>query len=215
MNPWPLDYWSTGEWQVVSERLQDLSQDKTLWNPGRGNLFTALKLIKPDDVRVLVVGQDPYPRPEHATGVAFSIPSTVPREKYPPTLRNIFKEYCHDLGYPEPSSGDLSDWCKRGVLLWNAYPSCEAFKPSSHHWLEWGFLTREIVEMCDKQNIVLVFLGGIARRFRPRKPRSVVISTSHPSPLGASSGFLGSRIFTTINMHLSQGGLDLIDWRLT
>jgi uracil-DNA glycosylase len=209
-----LDYWASGEWQVVSERLDDLKKKSVLWCPGRRNLFSVFRICPFDSVRVVIMGQDPYPNPALATGVAFSIPPSVPKDKYPPTLKNILKEYEDDLHYGPPVSGDLSPWCKSGVLLWNTIPSCEALRPTSHHWPEWEYLTREIIEKLDRKDIVFILLGRFAREYAKHITRSDVIETSHPSPLGAKYGFLGSRIFTTANGKLCEQGLDPINWRL-
>lgn len=214
MNWDELDFWKTGEWQVVEERLNDLDKKGVLWCPGKANLFAAFKTVRFDSVRCVIVGQDPYPDPSHATGVAFSVPSTLKKEKYPPTLVNIFKEFDSDLRYPFPPSGNLNRWGSSGVLLWNATPSCEAFKPRSHRWPEWDCLTREVITRLDSRDIVFVFLGGDARRYAPLVTRSNVIETSHPSPRGAEHGFFGSRIFSTVNGFLCDQGLDPINWRL-
>ena len=210
-----LKYWNSGEFQVVEERLADLRKRRIVYNPSKGNLFAALKATPFDTVKVCLVGQDPYPKHEHATGIAFSIPPSVVEKDWPPTLVNILKEYCSDLHYPMPVSGDLTKWAKQGVLLWNCIPSCEMGKAGSHDWYEWSLLTQEIVEKLDEQGpIVFAFLGYIAQEFAKYVQKSKVISTSHPSPLGARHGFTGSRLFSTINVELCALGKEAIDWRL-
>lgn len=216
-HPWPhLKYWNTGEWQVVEERLRDLEKQRIPYNPGRACLFAALDEVPFDDVRVAIIGQDPYPQSKFATGVAFSIPADL--KEYPSSLVNIFTEYSNDLHYPYPSTGSLVEWCGRGVLLWNAIPSCLMGKPGSQRWSEWEFLTKEIVEKLNEKGIVFIFLGAIAREFKKyTDDRSKVIEASHPSPLGVLSKrtpFFGSRIFTTANVALVEQGLEPIDWRL-
>src|SRR4051812_17818104 len=110
---WNLDYWKSGEWQVVQERLRDTAGK---WTPGHSLCFASLKSFSgPGEVRVMVIGQDPYPNPKYATGVAFSIPKE--EKVFPPTLENIFHEYQDDLGLPRPVHGDLSRWTEQGVLL--------------------------------------------------------------------------------------------------
>ena len=201
---WNLAYWRTGEWQVVEEKLNEAQ-----YNPGPDLLFAALRAVRPGTCRVAILGQDPYPQLRHCTGLAFSVqPDCQP---IPPSLVNIFKEYESDLNYPAPKNGDLSKWCEQGVLLWNVYPSCMTSKPGSHHWEEWEPLTREIVEKLDAEGVVFCMLGASARSFskclnNPYK----LIETSHPSPLGANRGFLGSKIFSRVNALLK----DPIDWRL-
>lgn len=216
MDTWKdLTYWSSGEWQVVSERLDGLTKKHVLWCPGKRNLFSVFRRCPFNTVRVCIIGQDPYPNPTIATGTAFDIPADVQEKNYPPTLKNIFYEYQSDLHYPAPPNGSLINWCKRGVFLWNAIPSCEAMKPTSHHWPEWDLLTQEIVRKLDEKDVVFVFLGRHARAFIPEVTRhSKVLETSHPSPLGVNYGFAGSRIFSTVNSHLVNEGLDPIDWRL-
>lgn len=205
-----LAYWRSGEWQVVRERLKD----ETQYNPERADLFASLRLVHPESCRVMVMGQDPYPRRDCCTGVALSIPSTV--DKYPPTLVNILREYQSDLGYPAPKNGDLTRWCEQGVLLWNVYPSVLIGFPGSHHWEEWTYLTKEIIERLDAKEVpvVFVFLGAVAASFIQYVSRGSIIRTSHPSPMGVNRGFAGSRIFSQTNLSLVNLGQTPIDWRL-
>lgn len=226
-----LSYWKSGEYQVVRERLADAKKDRQGgYVPARNLLFRSLDLVPFDKVRVVLMGQDPYPTPAHATGVAFSVPEDV--NQLPPTLVNIFKEYQSDLHYPAPKNGDLTPWCEQGVLLWNAYPSTVTGFPGRHHWCEWALLTEQILGELDEQKTGLVFvlLGNVARSFsrclpncmdQPipgstavRPAKNVCLETSHPSPLGAKYGFLGSRIFTRTNSELVRLGQQGINWRL-
>lgn len=183
--------------------------------PARKDLFRALKLIKPEDVRVAIVGQDPYPTYGDATGVAFSVPEG---RRIPPTLANIFDEYCSDLHYPRPTSGNLEVWCQRGVLLWNAIPSCTEGQPGSHRWPEWELLTREILSLLNVSgSTVFVTLGAVARSYSSCLTNSTIIQLSHPAPLGVSKGrtpFQGSRLFSTINGKLCDLGEEPVNWRL-
>jgi uracil-DNA glycosylase len=217
--PWNLDYWKSGEWQVVNERLHDMEKAGVRFNPTRSDLFRSLTAVgHPSLVRVVLVGQDPYPQHRYATGQAFSIPPQYLRVDFPPTLREIFAEYERDLGYGIPSNGDLSYWVEQGVLLWNVIPSCEDGKSLSHDWEEYQYLNREIFRILSERGIVFAFLGGVARRYAPAiTPNNRVITTSHPSPRGSLNSkmpFNGSRLFTTINGHLTELGLEPIDWRL-
>lgn len=201
-----LFYWTTGEWQLVRERLDDEAQ----YCPGDRYLFASLGACPARRCRCMVVGQDPYPQRELCTGLAFSTLNGV----IPPSLSNIFDEYVNDLGFPRPLSGDLSKWCEQGVLLWNAYPSCSVGKPGSHHWEEWEPLTIEIMKrLNDKEDpVVFVLLGKSAAKFSRFVPFKHSIITSHPSPLGVNHGFRGSRIFSRVNTCLDS--LNQIDWRL-
>lgn len=218
--PWKLNFWQSGEWQVCNERLKDMENAGIQYNPTRKELFRALRLTQPGEVKVCIVGQDPYPDSEFATGLAFSIPELEgKREVYPPTLRAVFNEYCSDLGYSFPSTGNLDGWAAQGVLLWNAIPSCRSGQSLSHDWPEYTLLTREIVQLLARRGIVFALLGAVARRHLGDIDLSnnEVILTSHPSPRGSrfsKTPFEGSRLFSTINDKLNSQGLDPINWRL-
>lgn len=214
INGWDLAYFQSGEWQVIEERLDEQDKKLVQYNPARGDLFNGLRAIPCDQVRVCILGQDPYPKRMHATGVAFSVPGGLKPEQWPPTLVNLFREYSDDLHYPTPKNGDLTPWVKQGVLLWNVYPSCKTGHPASHHWDEWTYLTKEITEKLDANIVVFVMLGAIARSYSRYCVHSPVLQTSHPSPLGASKGFFGSRIFSSVNSSLCEYGETPINWRL-
>lgn len=222
-----LTFFDTGEWQVLEERFYDLDQQGVSYNPPRDCMFSAIDLCPFDATKVCIIGQDPYPGKEYATGTAFSIP--YGSKKFPPTLVNIFKEYCDDLHYPMPVHGDLTPWCKQGVLLWNARPSCFTDKPASHRdWIEWDYLNHEIVDnLAQKDNVVFVTLGEQAKKvcwknmpesmgsaIARSRQKNVYLHYPHPSPLSASRGFLGSRMFSTINDKLCGLGQQPVDWRL-
>lgn len=217
--PWGLDFWKSGEWQVCNERLKDMETKNVRYNPVRSNLFRSLSRIDPGDVRVCIVGQDPYPTRAFATGIAFSIPPEFGRNQFPPTLREIFREYSSDLGYEIPSHGDLSRWVDQGVLLWNAVPVTRDGISLGCDWEEWQYLNREVFGVLSDRGVVFCFLGGVARRYASLIPRTNnrVIETSHPSPRGSLSSrtpFRGSRLFSTVNQKLSEIGLEPIDWKL-
>ncbi len=215
-----MDFWRIGEWQAAQEKLDDMDKAKVKYCPPRELIFAALDETPFDLVKVMFVGQDPYPDPLYSTGLAFSIPK---KEKiFPPTLRILLKEYHDDLGYPEPVSGDLTKWCAEGVLLWNALPTCEAWKSKSHDdWDAWYYLTTEIITRLRDKGCVFVFFGGTARAFAnilDEATNCVSIETSHPSPramLKAACPFTGSRIFSQVNDGLRKLSLGSIDWRLT
>lgn len=218
--PWSdkLDFFKSGECQVCLEKLDDLDKARVSYNPARRDLFKSLSLTKFDEVRCVIVGQDPYPGSTFATGVAFSIPKE--QKTFPPTLQNLLKEYHNDLGYPIPTSGNLEKWCAQGVLLWNAIPTCIAGKPlSCYEWTEWQYLTKEIISKLSDRALVFVFLGGVAREYvgSVNQKVSKVIETSHPSPRGSLNSrtpFQGSRIFSRINALCCEQGLGQINWRL-
>lgn len=214
-----LDFWVSGEWDVIQERLDDLKKAKVRVNPKRELMFAALDEVPFDEVNVVIVGQDPYPNPDHATGIAFSVPAST--TKFPPTLGNIFQEYCSDLHYPYPKTGDLAPWCSEGVLLLNSVPTCEAFKASSHaDWPEYELLLDEILKrLSDRGNVVFSFWGAKAAAHQKiiDDERNRVVVVSHPSPraiISSKSPFIGSRVFTTINAKLAEMVLQPINWKL-
>lgn len=220
---WELEYFQTGEWQYVDEKLKDLEKVhrpyEDGYSPSRKLLFEALRRTPMGDIQVCIVGQDPYPTRGHATGIAFSIPDDIPESRYPPTLRTFLGKYSSDLRVPVPSKGSLDRWTERGVLLWNAIPSCAFGKPLSHDWPEWEYLTKEIIQRLSERGIVFALLGGVARRFERdiNTNNNHVIVTSHPSPRGSLNAkvpFVGSRLFSTINDRLNDHGLRAIDWKL-
>lgn len=214
-----LSFWSSPEWKVTQEKLDELEAKGIKYNPAREHLFAALDACPLETCKVCILGQDPYPDAALATGIAFSIPPE--QKKFPPTLINIFKEYVEDLHYPFPGNGDLSPWCSQGVLLWNVVPTCETGKTGSHRGWAWNLLTQEIVQQLAHRKILLVSLGSLAREYVSSivaadelgEDVSKVLSFSHPSPLGVGKGkspFLGSRLFSTINSYITPA----IDWRL-
>ena len=216
-----LDYWQSGERQVVRDRLTDLTTQGKLYNPAPHNVFKALMEVPFDKVNVIIVGQDPYPDPELATGIAFDIPSQVPYSSWPPSLRNFLKEYQSDLGLPAPTSGRLASWVEQGVLLWNCIPTCTSWKPLSHDWEEYQPLTKEIItRLSERGGVVFVFLGGRAREFAKYADEDdYVIEASHPSPRALMNKttrkpFVGSRIFSIINEYLVSMQKEPINWRL-
>lgn len=212
-----LKFWQSGEWQVIEEKLDDLELSEVQINPARDLIFHAMDETPLDTVKVAIIGQDPYPNPKHSVGLAFSIRHIITEKNYPPTLRNIFREYKDDLHYPQPSTGNLTDWAQRGVFLWNRYPVCKSGSPGSCHWCEWDTLNNEIITELDKQKAVFCFLGSVAHELGKNVKNNPVMNVSHPSPLGVRKGklpFFGSRIFTTINAHLGDLGVEPVDWQL-
>lgn len=216
-----LRWWNSGEKQVIDEKLRDLDKRKVPWCPGSKNIYRVLDLVRPADIRCVLIGQDPYPNPVFATGIAFSIPPEL--TVYPPTLAMMIKELQADVPGFKIKNGDLTPWTKQGVLLWNAIPTCEVGKSNSHHLPEYEFLTGEILnELSWYRDVVFVALGSTAREYLKYvfdKPwsNSRCLWTSHPSPRGnmnSQKPFLGSRIFSTINLNLTEMGKQPIDWRL-
>jgi uracil-DNA glycosylase len=207
-----LKWWTSGECQVIEERLNDLDKAGIVYCPARESLCRSLELTPLEETKVCIIGQDPYPEAKFATGIAFSIPSGY--RKFPPTLNLIYQELLNDLKISR-KSGSLEDWCKQSILLWNAIPSCLVGKSLSHDWDEYSYLTREIVQTLAEKGIVFAFLGSVARRYAPLVGEgNVVIETGHPSPRGNMSRtpFTGSRIFSRINAGLVELGYETIHW---
>jgi uracil-DNA glycosylase len=165
-------------------------------------------------VRVLLVGQDPYPTPGHPVGLSFSVSPEVRR--LPASLVNIFREYSDDLGYPRPSNGDLSPWSERGVMLLNRVLTVQPGKIGSHRGLGWEDVTEQAIRALAARGgpLVAILWGRDARNLAPHLGQVPVVESAHPSPLSAHSGFFGSRPFSRANELLSQQGAAPIDWRL-
>ncbi|MDQ3886223.1 MAG: uracil-DNA glycosylase [Actinomycetota bacterium] len=168
-----------------------------------------------DDVRVLVVGQDPYPTPGHAVGLSFSVAPEV--RPLPSSLVNIFREYADDLGYPLPSSGDLTPWTTRGVLLLNRVLTVEPGRPGSHRGQGWEEVTEQAIRALvarDSEPMVAILWGRDARSLRPLLSDVPCIESAHPSPMSADRGFFGSRPFSRANEQLEELGGESVDWKL-
>lgn len=169
-----------------------------------------------DRVRVLIVGQDPYPTPGHAVGLSFSVASDV--RPLPRSLDNIFTEYGKDLNYPPPANGDLSPWAERGVMLLNRVLTVRPGTPASHRGKGWEAVTECAIRalVAREQPLVAVLWGRDASTLKPMLVGDdcVAIESPHPSPLSASRGFFGSRPFSRANELLEKMGAEPIDWRL-
>lgn len=168
-----------------------------------------------DAVRVLIMGQDPYPTPGHAVGLSFSVAPNV--RPLPGSLVNIFREYSQDLGLPTPSNGDLSPWTGRGVLLLNRALTTAPGKPGAHRGKGWEPVTAQAISALAQRGtpLVAILWGRDAREVKPLLGTGVpCIESAHPSPMSADRGFFGSRPFTRANELLTRQGGDPIDWRL-
>jgi uracil-DNA glycosylase len=167
-----------------------------------------------DDVRVLIVGQDPYPTPGHAVGLSFSVAPDV--RPLPASLVNIFREYTDDLGLPEPSTGDLSPWAEHGVLLLNRALTVAPHRPASHRGKGWEEVTEEAIRGLAARGtpLVAILWGRDARNLRPLLGGVPCIESAHPSPMSARGGFFGSRPFSRANQLLIEQGAEPVDWKL-
>ncbi|MGP3987128.1 uracil-DNA glycosylase [Streptomyces sp. 3N207] len=167
-----------------------------------------------DEVRVLIVGQDPYPTPGHAVGLSFSVAPEVRR--LPGSLENIFREMNSDLGLPRPSSGDLTPWTKQGVLLLNRALTTAPRQPAAHRGKGWEEITEQAIRALVGRGrpMVSVLWGRDARNLRPLLGELPAVESAHPSPMSADRGFFGSRPFSRVNDLLTRQGTDPVDWRL-
>ncbi|MFC8828804.1 uracil-DNA glycosylase [Streptomyces sp. NPDC057137] len=167
-----------------------------------------------DDVRVLIVGQDPYPTPGHAVGLSFSVAPEV--RPVPGSLDNIFREMHADIGAPRPSNGDLTPWTRQGVLLLNRALTTAPRKPAAHRGKGWEEVTEQAIRALVARNkpLVSILWGRDARNLRPLLGQLPAIESSHPSPMSADRGFFGSRPFSRANELLVQQGAQPVDWPL-
>ncbi|MGH3441232.1 MAG: uracil-DNA glycosylase [Nitriliruptorales bacterium] len=167
-----------------------------------------------DEVKVLLVGQDPYPTPGHPIGLCFSVAPEV--RPLPKSLQNICREYCEDLGHPRPGNGDLTAWAERGVMLLNRVLTVRAGSPGSHRGRGWEDVTEQAIRALAARDrpLVAILWGRDARNLRPMLGSTPTVESPHPSPLSANSGFFGSRPFSRTNELLVGLGAEPIGWRL-
>lgn len=193
-------------WPAIRSRLAG-----TDFLPGHDAIFRALQMLPPQHVRVVILGQDPYPTPGHADGLAFSVTQATP---LPRSLSNIFKEMGTDL-QTRPAHGDLSHWARQGVLLLNTSLSVPPGAAGAHARWGWDRLARQAVAEAQRHRpLAFVLWGAHAQKALSGLPRAedLVIATAHPSPLSARRGFFGSRPFSRVNDWLIAQGEPAIDW---
>ena len=206
-----------GQVDLVREiglRLRAESAAGRRWFPAGDAILRAFQQPL-DDVRVLIVGQDPYPTAGHAMGLAFSVQPTV--RPLPRSLQNIVKELRSDIGVPEPTHGDLSAWAQQGVLLLNRVLTVQEGQPGSHRNLGWQAVTEAaIVGLVarDDSPLVAILWGRDAQALQPTLQDVPCIVSAHPSPMSADRGFFGSRPFSRANEALVDLGGDEVDWTL-
>jgi uracil-DNA glycosylase len=167
-----------------------------------------------DEVRVLIVGQDPYPTPGHAVGLSFSVAPEV--RPLPGSLENIFRELHSDLGTGRPSTGDLTPWARQGVLLLNRALTTAPRRPAAHRGKGWEEVTDQAIRALVTRGtpLVAVLWGRDARNLRPLLGQVPAVESAHPSPMSADRGFFGSRPFSRANALLAEQGAAPVDWRL-
>lgn len=167
-----------------------------------------------DDVKVIIVGQDPYPTPGHAIGLSFAVAPDV--RPLPKSLVNIFNEYRDDLGFPLPANGDLTPWSSQGVLLLNRSLSVAPGTPASHRGKGWETVTEQAIRALSERGgaSVAILWGADARKLKDLLGPIPSIESAHPSPLSARRGFFGSKPFSRANALLVEQGGEPVDWRL-
>ena len=195
--------------------LQEKQQNKVIYPP-RSLIFNALNTTPLNQVKVVIIGQDPYHGPNQAHGLSFSVQRGV---ALPPSLRNIFHELHTDLGVPIPKHGDLTHWAEQGVLLLNSVLTVEAGQPTSHQKQGWEDFTDHVIDVLNQQreHIVFILWGAYAQRKGQRidPNKHLILKAAHPSPLAANrGGFFGCKVFSKSNNYLRQNGIEPIDWQL-
>ncbi|WP_330249444.1 uracil-DNA glycosylase [Nocardia sp. NBC_00565] len=208
--------------EPVAEQISTMGEFLRAENAaGRGYLPAGDNVLRAfqrpfDAVRVLIVGQDPYPTPGHPMGLSFSVAPDV--SPVPRSLANIFAEYSKDLGFETPSNGDLSPWSDQGVLLLNRVLTVSPGQPASHRGKGWEAVTEQAIRalVARDEPLVAILWGRDAQTLKPTLAEAEVpyIESVHPSPLSASRGFFGSRPFSRVNELLDELGAEPVDWRL-
>ncbi|WP_199155161.1 uracil-DNA glycosylase [Chromobacterium sp. ASV23] len=197
----------------IDRQLCQQQQDGKALFPPPPQVFNALSFAAPADVKVVILGQDPYHGDGEAMGLSFSVPEGV---RVPPSLRNIYKELAADLGLGIPASGDLSHWAQQGVLLLNSVLTVERDKAGSHGKLGWQMVSDALIDAVNRDNAGCVFLlwGNWAHTKAERidTSRHLVLTAAHPSPLSASRGFHGCRHFSQVNAWLIARGRQPVRW---
>lgn len=200
--------------EIVRFLKDEKQAGKVIYPPG-SLIFNAFNSTPFDQVKVVIIGQDPYHNPGQAHGLSFSVAKGVPP---PPSLVNIFRELETDLGLPVPGHGNLETWAAQGVLLLNAALTVEARQPMSHSGIGWHHFTDSAIRhISDKKEHVVFMLWG---RFAQGKKeiidtgKHLVLTAPHPSPFSANSGFFGCRHFSRCNAWLQSHGIEPVDWRL-
>lgn len=200
--------------ELRSFLLREQKAGKQIYPP-QDDIFAALNLTPFDQVKVVILGQDPYHGEGQAHGLCFSVQAGV---KPPPSLVNIFKELKDDVAVSAPDHGNLSSWARQGVLLLNNVLTVEDGKAGSHHLKGWEQFTDKIIELLNekKENLVFILWGSPAQKKAQKvdAKKHFIIKSVHPSPLSSYRGFFGSKPFSQTNTFLSSKGIKPIDWKL-
>lgn len=206
---------NTERYKNLEKWLNEEYSNKTIY-PKPENVFNALNLVKFEDVKVVIIGQDPYHNPNQAHGLSFSVEKDI---NIPPSLQNIYKELKSDLGCYIPNNGNLTKWAKQGVLLLNSVLTVEKNKPNSHKGKGWEDVTSKIVELLNQREKPVVFLlwGGNAKSIGKNinTNKHYVLTAVHPSPMSANQGgWFGCKHFSKTNEILTSLNESNIDWQI-
>ena len=196
--------------------IEQKNQQLTIYPPNN-LIFNAFNTTPLDQVKVVILGQDPYHGPRQANGLAFSVQKSIP---IPPSLRNIIHELATDTGVRSAGHGDLTSWAEQGVLLLNSVMTVTEGQPTSHQGRGWEDFTDQVIDVVNEQtqNTVFILWGSYAQKKGKRidTSRHLVLTAAHPSPLAANrGGFFGCRVFTKTNQYLIQHGKQPINWQLS
>lgn len=209
------DEFAKDYYQNLRKNLALEYKTKTIY-PKMNDIFNSLRYTSYEDVKVLILGQDPYHGPGQAHGLCFSVQKGV---RQPPSLKNMFKELESDLNIKPPSHGCLTDWAKQGILLLNTVLTVREGEPNSHKKLGWTIFTDRVIELLNEREepVIFVLWGNNAIDKLPliTNSRHYVLTAAHPSPLSASRGFLGCRHYSKINEILKSIGKTPIDWKIS
>ena len=206
------DEWAKDYFVRLTDFVRNEYATKQIFPPGN-QIFAAFNATPFNDVKVVILGQDPYHDVGQANGLCFSVNDGIP---FPPSLRNIFQEIHNDTGAPIPQSGDLSRWAKQGVLLLNATLTVEAHRAASHQRQGWEQFTDQVISHLsqNRENLVFILWGSyaISKRTLIDDSKHLVLTSLHPSPLSAYRGFFGNKHFSKANTYLTSHGKDPIEW---
>lgn len=216
-NSWDIylkDEFNKDYFKNILKQVEKEYKDKICYPP-KNEIFNAFRYTTYENLKVVIIGQDPYHGVNQAEGLSFSVKNTVSR---PPSLQNIFKELESDLGIKIPINNSLIPWAKEGVLLLNAVLTVEEKKPASHQMIGWETFTDEVIKIINKKESPVVFIlwGNFARNKKKliTNPNHFIIESPHPSPFSAYNGFFGSKPFSKTNNYLISKGIKPINWQI-
>ena len=197
----------------ISQHLKiEKEQSKNIFPKG-SFIFNAFNQTPFNEVKVVILGQDPYHSPGQAMGLSFSVPDGI---KIPPSLQNIYKELNKDIGMPIPNTGNLTKWAQQGVLLLNSVLTVRENEPASHSKIGWMEFTNDVIQIisAEKKGIIFLLWGNFAqqKQILINSTKHKILKAAHPSPLSAHNGFFGTKHFSSTNHYLIQNNMHPIDW---